>query len=97
MTQVESQVEKYTNLLGIAEKLKEESKYLSGGQKRRLSIALALCGNPKFVIMDEATSGMDPSSRRDLWNLLISEKKDKTILISTHFMGRYLRFYSIVV
>ncbi|CAG9810455.1 unnamed protein product [Chironomus riparius] len=84
--QVESQVDKYTNLLGIVDKLKEQSKNLSGGQKRRLSIALALCGNPKFVIMDEATSGMDPSSRRDLWNLLISEKKDKTILISTHFM-----------
>jgi len=87
-TQVESQIEKYTNLLGIVDKLKEESRNLSGGQKRRLSIALALCGNPRFVIMDEATSGMDPSSRRDLWNLLISEKKDKTILISTHFMGK---------
>jgi ATP-binding cassette subfamily A (ABC1) protein 3 len=92
--QIESQIEKYTNLLGIVDKLKEESRNLSGGQKRRLSIALALCGNPRFVIMDEATSGMDPSSRRDLWNLLISEKKDKTILISTHFMGKVLQWWS---
>ncbi|CAG9810453.1 unnamed protein product [Chironomus riparius] len=83
---IQGDIHKYTNLLGISEKLNSESRTLSGGQKRRLSIAIALCADSKFVIMDEATSGMDPSSRRHLWDLLIAEKKNRTILITTHFM-----------
>jgi len=86
---IQADITRYTNLLGISEKLKCESRTLSGGQKRRLSIAIALCGDSKFVIMDEATSGMDPSSRRHLWDLLIDEKKNRTILITTHFMGKF--------
>jgi len=88
-TNIQGDILKYTNLLGISEKLKCESRTLSEGQKRRLSIAIALCGDSKFVIMDEATSGMDPSSRRHLWDLLIAEKKNRTILFTTHFMGKF--------
>jgi ATP-binding cassette subfamily A (ABC1) protein 3 len=45
---------------------------LSGGNKRKLSVALALCGASKFVFLDEPTSGMDLSARRQLWNMLKS-------------------------
>lgn len=59
---------------------------LSGGMKRKLSIGIALCGNSKIVICDEPTSGMDSAARRALWNLLIEEKKNRTILLTTHFL-----------
>ncbi|KAL7011780.1 hypothetical protein ACKWTF_014450 [Chironomus riparius] len=83
---INHEVIKYSKMLGISDKLTSQSKTLSGGQKRRLSVAIALCGNSKFVILDEPTSGMDPTSRRQLWDLLIAEKKNRTILITTHFM-----------
>ena len=54
--------------------------------KRKLSVAVALCGGSKVVLCDEPTSGMDPSARRALWDVLQEEKKGRTILLSTHFM-----------
>lgn len=54
--------------------------------KRKLSVALALCGNAKIVLCDEPTSGMDPSARRSLWDLLLREKHGRTFLLTTHFM-----------
>lgn len=55
--EIMDEVEKYAGLLGISEKMHEMSRNLSGGQKRRLSIGIALCGHPKVVILDECTSG----------------------------------------
>ena len=49
-------------------------------------MAIALCGNSKFVLLDEPTSGLDIQARRQLWNMLISYKKDKIILLTTHYM-----------
>jgi ATP-binding cassette subfamily A (ABC1) protein 3 len=83
---VAEEVRRYATLLGIKDKMDAQSKTLSGGMKRRLSIAIALCGDAKIVILDEPTSGMDPDARRSLWDLLIAEKKGRTILLSTHFM-----------
>jgi len=57
---------------------------LSGGQKRRLSIALALLGDSDIVILDEPTAGLDPTSRRKLWELLKKVKLGKSIIMSTH-------------
>ncbi|XP_052143913.1 ABC transporter A family member 8-like [Oryza glaberrima] len=68
---------------GIADKL--VSKY-SGGMKRRLSVAISLIGDPKVVYMDEPSSGLDPASRKDLWNAVKSAKQDRTIILTTHSM-----------
>lgn len=62
------------------------AKDLSGGQKRKLSIIIALIGDPKILILDEPTSGMDPTSRRTIWSLLQNIKQDRVILLTTHFM-----------
>ena len=59
---------------------------LSGGQKRKLCIALALIGNSKIILLDEPTSGMDVMARRSLWEFLKNYKKDKIILLTTHFL-----------
>ena len=59
---------------------------LSGGQKRKLCIALALIGGSKIILLDEPTSGMDIMARRKLWDFLKSYKKDKIILLTTHFL-----------
>ena len=61
-----------------------ECKTLSGGQKRKLCIALALIGNSQLILLDEPTSGMDIIARRALWNFLKSYKKNKIILLTTH-------------
>jgi ABC-type multidrug transport system ATPase subunit len=59
---------------------------LSGGMKRRLCLGLALVGNPKLIILDEPTSGMDPVSRRILWDQLQKRKTSTMILLTTHFL-----------
>ena len=73
--------------LGLGEKLKTKFGKLSGGQKQRLSIALALIGRPEVAILDELTTGLDPQSRRDTWDL-IGGIRDRgvTVLLVTHFM-----------
>ncbi|XP_026811930.1 ATP-binding cassette sub-family A member 3-like isoform X2 [Rhopalosiphum maidis] len=73
-------------LLNILQKKNELVSNLSGGMKRKLSLAIALVGNPKILILDEPTSGMDPESRREMWDLLLSFRGTRTILITTHFM-----------
>ena len=60
---------------------------MSGGNKRKLSIALALLGHPDILIFDEPTSGLDPLSRRNIWKILESIKKTKsTIILTTHHL-----------
>lgn len=54
--------------------------------KRRLSVAMALIGESKVIIMDEPTSGLDPINRKLLWELIQSYKLNRTIILTTHFM-----------
>uniref|UniRef100_A0A1B6D564 Uncharacterized protein n=2 Tax=Clastoptera arizonana TaxID=38151 RepID=A0A1B6D564_9HEMI len=61
-------------------------KYLSGGQRRKLSVGIAIIGDPKIIILDEPTAGVDIVSKRHLWTVLQNKKHDKVILLSTHFM-----------
>lgn len=79
---ISDEVKRYVSLLELKDKVNAQSKTLSGGMKRKLSIGIALCGDSKIVICDEPSSGMDPAGRRALWDLLIAEKKGRTILIS---------------
>ncbi|KAH0576489.1 ABC transporter family protein [Spironucleus salmonicida] len=62
------------------------SKKLSGGMKRRLSIAIALCNRPKVLIFDEPSSGLDVSTRRQLWNVILKARTGRAILLTTHAM-----------
>lgn len=84
--EIEEQVKKYVKILGLEPKINAQSSTLSGGMKRKLSVGIALCGNSQIIICDEPSSGMDPAARRSLWDLLIQEKKGRTILLTTHFM-----------
>lgn len=59
---------------------------MSGGSKRKLSVAIALIGNSKFVVLDEPTAGMDLSARRKLWNMLKRYKQGRIIILTTHYM-----------
>ncbi|XP_037034194.1 ATP-binding cassette sub-family A member 3-like isoform X1 [Bradysia coprophila] len=86
MKDANDEVEKYVRLLELDSKIDSTSQTLSGGMKRKLSIGIALCGQSKVVFCDEPTSGMDAASRRSLWNVLIEEKKDRVIVLTTHFM-----------
>ena len=59
---------------------------LSGGNKRKLSVSIALCGGSKFVLLDEPTSGMDLGARRGLWDMLAAYKKGRIVILTTHYM-----------
>ncbi len=63
-----------------------EAKNLSGGNRRKLSVAIALIGGSKFVLLDEPTAGMDLSARRKLWNMLKNYKSNRIIILTTHYM-----------
>ena len=72
--------------LGLVGKEKETVSALSGGMKRKLSVALSFLGDPRFVILDEPTSGLDPLSRRHMWEILGKLREDRVMLLSTHYM-----------
>lgn len=71
----------------LTEKRKDRIKGISGGQKQRLAIALALIHDPDVIFLDEPTTGLDPQARRTLWDIVLRLKeRGKTIILSTHYM-----------
>lgn len=73
--------------VSLTEKENSFVKQLSGGQKQRLAIALALVNDPAVIFLDEPTTGLDPQSRRALWDIILRlKKRGKTIFLSTHYM-----------
>lgn len=84
--QLDSVVRTSIQEVGLVEKTNVVSGSLSGGQKRKLSVAIALIGDSKIVFLDEPTSGMDPYSRRSVWNVLKSKSKGRIMILTTHFM-----------
>ena len=72
--------------LKLEEKTNYQSKTLSGGQKRKLSTGIAFIGGSKLIFLDEPTTGMDPTNRRVLWDVLKMYKENKIIILTTHFM-----------
>ena len=73
-------------MVGLTEKRDVRTAVLSGGQKRKLHVAIAFMGKSKFIILDEPTSGMDPYSRRSTWQQIQSAREGRVILLTTHFM-----------
>ena len=80
----EREIDDLLRRIGLLEKNKSLCKELSGGQKRKLCIALALIGNSQLVLLDEPTSGMDVIAKKALWEFLRGYKKDKIIILTTH-------------
>jgi ABC-2 type transport system ATP-binding protein len=75
------------DLVGLGEKADTRSGQLSGGQQRRLDLALALVGDPELIFLDEPTTGFDPAARRTAWNVLRQLKElGKTVLLTTHYL-----------
>jgi ABC-2 type transport system ATP-binding protein len=74
-------------LVGLAEKADARVKTLSGGQKRRLDLGVALVGDPDLVFLDEPTTGFDPAARRAAWEMIRSLRSlGKTVLLTTHYL-----------
>ncbi|MFO0824727.1 MAG: ABC transporter ATP-binding protein [Gemmataceae bacterium] len=73
--------------VGLEEKARAYVDKLSGGQRQRLAVATALVGDPELLFLDEPTTGLDPQSRRSLWDIIRSLKeRGRTVVITTHYM-----------
>lgn len=68
----------------LEKKIDKEAKTLSGGQKRKLQLAMAFVGHSQVCCVDEVSSGLDPLSRRKIWNILLSERERRTLFLTTH-------------
>jgi len=80
-------VDEVIELVGLTEKRDARVKTLSGGQKRRLDLGIALVGDPDLVFLDEPTTGFDPAARRTAWEMIRSLRSlGKTVLLTTHYL-----------
>jgi ABC-2 type transport system ATP-binding protein len=80
-------VEEVVELVGLSEKATARVKTLSGGQRRRLDVALGLIGDPELLFLDEPTTGFDPTARRQAWDVVTNlATLGKTVLLTTHYM-----------
>ena len=80
-------VDEVVALVGLNEKASARVKSLSGGQKRRLDLGIALIGDPDLVFLDEPTTGFDPAARRAAWEMIRSLRSlGKTVLLTTHYL-----------
>jgi ABC-2 type transport system ATP-binding protein len=80
-------IDEVIELIGLTEKADERIKKLSGGQQRRLDVGLGIIGNPELLFLDEPTTGLDPSGRRDTWDLIRQlASAGTTVLLTTHYM-----------
>jgi ABC-2 type transport system ATP-binding protein len=80
-------VDEVLELVGLSERTKARSGRLSGGQRRRLDVALALVGDPELVFLDEPTTGFDPAARRASWEVVAGLRHlGKTVFLTTHYM-----------
>lgn len=84
--EIEPQVQQMLADIDLGDVKTQMSKTLSGGQKRKLSVAIAMIGNSKIVMLDEPTSGMDTSARRRLWEMLKKNKNGRIVILTTHYM-----------
>ncbi len=73
--------------VGLSERARVQAMRLSGGEKRKLGIAMSLAGAPELLFLDEPTTGLDPKARRDLWGLITGLKREgRTVFLTTHYL-----------
>ncbi|KAJ3272842.1 hypothetical protein HDV01_005165 [Terramyces sp. JEL0728] len=86
-SEIKQKIDEIVRELHISEHmLNSQSKVLSAGQKRKLGVALAFINDPELVVLDEMSSGVDPENRRVIWDFLMKRKRNRAILLCTHFM-----------
>ncbi|WP_029290248.1 ABC transporter ATP-binding protein [Cellulomonas sp. HZM] len=79
--------EEVIDAVGLREKVRTRARQLSGGQRRRLDVALGVVGRPELVFLDEPTTGFDPQARRSFWDLVAGLRADgTTVLLTTHYL-----------
>uniref|UniRef100_A0A8C9W4L0 ATP binding cassette subfamily A member 5 n=1 Tax=Scleropages formosus TaxID=113540 RepID=A0A8C9W4L0_SCLFO len=83
---IDGEVTKVLKDLDLEKIMDAQAKNLSGGQKRKLSVGIAILGDPKILLLDEPTAGMDPCSRHQVWSLLKSRRAGRVTVLSTHYM-----------
>lgn len=84
---VNKRADEVISLCGLEDKRKSKIKNLSGGQKQKVALGLALINNPQLILLDEPTVALDPNARKELWELIRKvNKKGVTVLLSTHYM-----------
>ena len=81
-----AEVEKLIDACDLRNKLGAKAKTLSGGQKRKLQLAMMFAGGSAVCCIDEVSSGLDPLSRRKIWDILLAERGNRTIIMTTHFL-----------
>lgn len=79
-------INEIVDIFNLNEVINQQARTLSGGYKRRLSIAIALISKPKILFLDEPTLGLDVFARRELWNIIRKLKKDITIILTSHYL-----------
>ncbi|KAI3970658.1 hypothetical protein MKX01_024305 [Papaver californicum] len=86
LSSLDSSVKELLAKVKLADAARVRAASCSGGMKHRLSVACSLVGDPKLVILDEPTTGMDPVTRRHVWDVIEDEKKGRSIILTTHSM-----------
>jgi ABC-2 type transport system ATP-binding protein len=94
-----SRVDEIISLVGLEEKIKSYVVNLSGGQRQRLALGIALLNNPKILLLDEPTTGLDPNARQEIWHILLSlkEKMDTSMILTTHYMEEAERLCDFII
>jgi ABC-2 type transport system ATP-binding protein len=86
--QPDAKIAKVIHLVGLEDKKDAYTKNLSGGQRQRLALGISLLNDPEILILDEPTTGLDPSARREIWDILLKLKKNRgtSLILTTHYM-----------
>jgi len=87
-SQPSAKIQTVIDLVGLDEKKDAYTKNLSGGQRQRLALGISLLNDPEILILDEPTTGLDPTARREIWDILLKlkEKKGTSLILTTHYM-----------
>lgn len=84
----DERVDEIIGIIGLSDKRKAYTVNLSGGQRQKLALGIALLNNPKVLLLDEPTTGLDPNARREIWSILLElkNKAHTSLILTTHYM-----------